>query len=87
VPRNFADAEVRAIVFGCTTGSLLHGPGWDRCLSGRITDHVGIPCTTTATAAVDALRTLGARSVAIGTPYVEELHEWERAFFEGAALP
>ena len=59
----------------------MHGIGWDRALIGRIERASGIPATTTTTAVLDALRALGASSLAIATPYIEELNAIERAFF------
>jgi maleate cis-trans isomerase len=73
--------EVDVIVFACTTGSLVHGPGWDRELIGRIERASGRPATTTTTAALGALRAIGATSLAIATPYIDELNRIERAFF------
>jgi maleate isomerase len=79
-------AEVGVIVFACTTGSLVHGVGWDRELIGRIERAAGIPATTTTTAVLAALHALGARSLAIATPYLPELNEIEQAFFEASGF-
>ena len=75
-------AEVDIIVFVCTTGSLVHGVGWDRELIGRIEGASGRPATTTTTAVVAALRAVGATSLAIATPYSDELNAIEQRFFE-----
>jgi maleate isomerase len=73
--------EVDVIVFACTTGSLVHGLGWDRELIARIECASGRPATTTTTAVLEALRAVGATSLAIATPYIDELNRIERAFF------
>jgi maleate isomerase len=80
-------AEVGVIVFACTTGSLVHGVGWDRELIGRIERAAGVPATTTTTAVLAGLRAVGATSLAIATPYLPELNEIERAFFEASGFP
>ncbi len=72
----------QVILFACTTGSLVHGPGWDDELSERIRRASGIPATTTTTAVLSALRAIGARRLAIATPYIDELNDIERDFFE-----
>jgi maleate isomerase len=77
-------AEVGIIVFACTTGSLVHGVGWDRELIGRIERAAGITATTTTTAVLDALHALGAKSLAIATPYLPELNAIEKAIFEAS---
>ena len=74
-------ADVDVIVFACTTGSLVHGLGWDRELITRIERASGRPATTTTTAALAALRAVGATSLAIATPYIDELNAIERRFF------
>lgn len=81
--RHLVWLEPQIIVFACTSGSLVHGIGWDRTLSERITAACGLPATTTTTAVLTALRALGATSLTIATPYLPELNAIERAFFEG----
>ncbi len=75
-------AEVDTIVFACTTGSLVHGVGWDRELIGRIKGASGKPATTTTTAVLAALRAVGASALAVATPYIDELNAIERRFLE-----
>jgi maleate cis-trans isomerase len=69
------------VLFACTTGSLVHGLGWDRELIGRIERASGRPATTTTTAVLAALRAVGATTLAIATPYLDALNEIERRFF------
>lgn len=75
-------AEVDTIVFACTTGSLVHGVGWDRTLIERIEGASGKPATTTTTAVLAALRAVGASTLAVATPYIHELNAIERRFLE-----
>lgn len=67
--RKLADAEVDCIVFAATAPTLAKGKGYDRELIKRIEDASGKPATTAATAFVDALTRLGARTIAIGAPW------------------
>ncbi len=67
--RKLADAEVDAIVFAATAPTLAKGKGYDRELIKRIEDASGRPATTAATAFVDALTQLGARTIAVGAPW------------------
>ncbi len=77
-----ADARVDVIAFNCTLGSLIKGAGYDREIIGRIEAATGIPATTTATAVVAGLRTLGIAKLVLVTPYVEEMNAIELAFLE-----
>lgn len=74
--------DVDIIVFACTTGSLVHGIGWDREVAARIAGASGRAATTTTTAVLGALQALGATSLAVATPYIEELNAIERQFLE-----
>jgi len=76
-------AEVTGIVYGCTSGSLIKGLGSDLDIIEQIERSSQIVATTTATAAVEAFKALGAKSLAVATPYVEEVNVSEKAFFEG----
>ncbi len=75
-------AGVDVIVFACTTGSLVNGPGWDQELIARIHTASDLPATTTATAVLDMMSATGSKRLAIATPYLPELNAIERAFFE-----
>jgi maleate isomerase len=77
-----ADADVRALAFACTTGSLLHGRGYDIELVARLEAATDRPATTTATALIAALRAVGARRLVVGTPYAAELNSREKDFLE-----
>ncbi len=81
-----AAAKVNIIAYGCTTGSLAGGIGWDEELIRRIERLTGIPATTTSTAVLQAFKALGVSKVAIATPYVEELNEMERLFLEAHGI-
>jgi maleate isomerase len=84
--RKLAERGAQYLCFCCTSGSLVNGPGWDRVLIERIQSAAGVPASTTATAVMSALHTLGVQTVAIGTPYIEEVNERERTFFERAGF-
>ncbi|MCC6312607.1 MAG: aspartate/glutamate racemase family protein [Thermomicrobiales bacterium] len=75
-------AGVGVVVFACTSGSLIHGVGWDRRLVARIETACGLPATTTATAVLAALRAVGAEQVAVATPYLDRVNAIERTFLE-----
>lgn len=79
-------SEVQTVVFACTSGSLIHGPGWDLQIANRIEAATGVPAVATATAVLDALRATGARSVAVATPYLDEINAAERRFLEAAGF-
>ena len=75
-------ANVGAVLYACTSGSLVGGNSWEASLTEMIESAAEVPAVTTARAVVDALRSVGARKVAVATPYSEELNHDERRFFE-----
>ena len=81
-----ATAEVDVIVFACTAGSLLRGPGWDREIIERLIRLTGKKITTTSTGVLEALVALNITKVAVATPYAAEVNEAEKAFLEGSGF-
>jgi maleate isomerase len=76
------ELSVGVIAVGCTSGTFIKGAGYDSLLSGNIQKQTGIPSTTTSTAVIEALKIVGSRSVAVATPYTDEVNEQERMFLE-----
>jgi maleate isomerase len=77
-----ADAGVGVIAFGCTTGSLYGGTGYDERIIEVIEQATGVRATTTSTAVLKGLRALGARRVTVVSPYEPWLNEYVRTFLE-----
>lgn len=75
-----SDAEVDVIVYGCTTGSLIKGKGYDKEIERRINQATGIPVISTARAVVDALNEKGVKKIAVATPYTDEINQKEKDF-------
>jgi maleate isomerase len=68
-----ASAEVDVILQAGTAIAFFRGFGHDRELSARISATTGIKATTSLTAVVDALRTLGITRPAVATSYLAEI--------------
>jgi len=73
-------ASVDGLVYACTTGSLLHGSGFDAQLESRLSAAAAVPAVATALSVVRALDALNVHRVAVATPYAEELNELEREY-------
>jgi maleate isomerase len=84
-------ADVDGVAYACTTGSLLHGPGFDAELEARLSAAADAPAVATALSVKRALAALDAETIAVVTPYASELNEREREYlvdsgFEVATL-
>lgn len=85
VPRastELSHALVDVYGFGCTSGSLVKGLGYDQKIIAKIQEATGKPATTTATACIQAFRELGIKRISLATPYEEWLNQKEKKFFE-----
>lgn len=76
-----AMANVDIIVYCCTVGSLIKGAGYDLEIVRNIEKWTGLPALTTSTAVIQAFKKLKFDSVAVGTPYTEDMNIRERDFF------
>jgi len=77
--QRLATAEVDVVAYGCTSGSIV-------CpmpeLLEQMGNHTKTPAVATAGAVVAALKALGVKKVAVGTPYVTFVNDAEKLFLE-----
>src|SRR5471032_822874 len=69
-----------AIAYGCTSGAMVIGE--ERVFALLRETWPEKPCTTPITAALVGLRTLGARRIALLTPYIDEINQTMRGYIE-----
>jgi len=79
---DLATANVDVILYGCTSGSLIGGVGWEKNLVKEISKATGSRVITTASAVVEALRELGVSKIVVATPYTDEINRLEKKFLE-----
>jgi len=82
--RELKTAEVDIIVFGCTSGSFVKGVEYDAGIIAEIESLTGIRATTTSTAVREAFNKLGVKSIALGSPYTDELNSKAQEYFEAS---
>ena len=78
-----ATAEVDIIAYGSTSGSFMCS---HKDLGRRISEIAGCPATTTSDSVVRALRAIGAKRVAMATPYLEFVNKEAVAFLESEGI-
>jgi maleate isomerase len=74
------------VVFSCTSAGALRGRAYETRLCQEIADAAGAPVVSTMEAVRDVLDRLGARSVAVVTPYPESLTAPIQASLEADGL-
>jgi arylmalonate decarboxylase len=72
--QELATAEVDVVTWACTSGGVLLKP---RTIEEKIRQIAGCPAISTLTSAIAALKALGAKRIALGTPYVSFINESE----------
>jgi len=70
------------VVYGCTTGSLLKGRGYDSEIEQRISNITGVPTVATAPAVIEALRFREMENIVVVTPYTDELNNKEAEYLK-----
>ncbi len=82
--RQYEDTRLKqdVIIFGCTSGSLIGGPTYDKECIELIERTTGSKGMTTTTAILEGLKKLGASNVALLAPYPAATNEAERDFME-----
>ena len=81
--RNVASANVELMVYACTGGSFLEGPGGEREVMDRIENVTQVPAISTSYAILEGLRELGLRRLSIATPYSDAINQRLKLFLEG----
>lgn len=81
---DLAGEKVDVIIIGGDPLFTSQGYGSDRKLCEKLEGELGIPVTTTLSAAVDGLKALGAKNIVIASPY-PEVHNRPTAEFLMAA--
>lgn len=84
--RYLSTARPDVLVYACTGGSVLKGPGYDQELIRVMEQAAGVPATTTITAVVEAFRALGIKKVSIATPYGEGENGRIKRFLEASGF-
>lgn len=69
--RSLIDIDPAVVAFACTSGSFVDGPDGERRIREAILAAGAAHAVTTSGAIVEALAALGARRIAVGTPYDE----------------
>jgi len=82
--RELGSVEPQVIIYACTSGSFIKGPGYDQEVGERIRKETGVPAVSTTSAVIEALKTFNLRKIVLGTPYNPRIGEREKVFLENA---
>ncbi len=74
------------VLYGCTSATLTHGPGFDKKLAQDIKAGCGALSFTAAGALVDAIKALGATKVGFSSPYLGEINRQAMDFLAASGI-
>lgn len=70
------------ICLGCTSGSFIGGPSYDKEIIARIENASGSIATTTTTCVLEVFKDMGIEKIALVGPYIESIFNTEVKFLE-----
>jgi len=70
----------------CTAAGFIGGPARDAEIQEKLAAITGKPVVTTASAMIEALRHIGAKRIAVVTPYLDFVNERLRAYLEQSGI-
>ena len=75
---------VDVLVYADMVTSFIMGAAWNADRMAQLEARTGVPCLSAWATLKDALTALGARRVAVGSPYPRSIHAMARPFFADA---
>lgn len=84
--RHYDPAQTDVVAYGCTAAGFIGGPALDEDIRRKMAAITGRPVVTTAGAMVAVLREIGARRVAVVTPYRDLVNERLRQYLEQSGI-
>jgi len=81
-----ATCRPQVIVYACTASTIVRGREYDLELMDRLTEATGATCITATESVLRAVSALGIRSLAVASPYTQQLGDREVAFLEANGI-
>ena len=75
-----------AVAYCCTASSIVQGLEYDGRLNHELQQAAGVPAFTATQAIIEALHAVGARRIAVCSPYTTAIDDAEHEFFSAAGF-
>ena len=82
----FIDPDVAVVAYGCTAAGFISGPAGDAALQKDLAGITGKSVVTTARSMVLALQEIGAKQIALVTPYPDAVNTQLKAFLADGGI-
>ena len=75
-----------SVAYCCTASSIVQGLEYDGRLNHELHQAAGVPAFTATRGIIDALHAVGARRIAVCSPYTKAIDDAEHEFFSAAGF-
>lgn len=75
-----------AVAYCCTASSIVQGLEYDGRLNHELQHAAGVPAFTATSGIIEALNALGAKRIAVCSPYTKAIDDAEHEFFSAAGF-
>lgn len=84
--RGYDPAQTDIVAYGCTAAGFIGGPARDAEIQHKLAAITGKPVVTTASAMIAVLKHIGARRIAVVTPYLDLVNERLRNYLQQSGI-
>ena len=84
--QTFDDPQVDVVAYGCTAAGFISGPAGDATLQSDLARITHKNVVTTARSMVQALQEIGAKDIALVTPYLDAVNTQLKAFLADGGI-
>ena len=84
--KTFDDPAIDVVAYGCTAAGFISGPAGDAALQSELATITGKNVVTTARSMVLALQEIGAKQIALVTPYPDAVNTQLKAFLADGGI-
>lgn len=84
--RDYDPMQTDIVAYGCTAAGFIGGPARDAEIQQKLAVITGKPVVTTASAMIAVLKHIGARRIAVVTPYLDLVNERLRSYLEQSGI-
>lgn len=75
-----------SVAYCCTASSIVQGLEYDGRLNHQLNQAAGVPAFTATSGIIEALHAVGAKRIAVCSPYTTAIDDAEHAFFTAAGF-
>ena len=84
--RQIMSCKPASVAYCCTASSIVQGLEYDGRLNHELQHAAGVPAFTATQGIIEALHAVGARRIAVCSPYTQTIDDAEHGFFSAAGF-